>query len=575
MDGLKAIVERPSRWEIPFGEGMTAQVVDRLMSLAPFAQMDESCFPPHGTLRDILQNDCRVVEYRDGDIVTLQGQYGTSAFMILDGTVRVTLELLPATMLGQPERHSPSLLRTLTQLWRKRAYPETRPRLDRSAGAGTGRRESATGKRIFLRDVPGVLDQYNSLALGAGEVFGELAALTRTPRSSTVFAEGRVELLEMRWQGLRDIMQRAPQFRQHIDDLYRQNSLLSHLRETSVLSSLPAETFADIVAGAEFESYGSFDWHHKFEQPSTSAAEHSLDDEPLIVEEGHYPNGLILIRSGFARLSRRKGNGHQTSAYLAKGQYYGLGELAHNWSESQNVAYQQSLRAVGYVDVIRIPTRIVEQSLLPHLNRYQIRGLIAEAMPSTDGVSGPSSQQAPAGVETGLLEFLVESRLMNGTQTMMLDLDRCTRCDDCVKACEATHDGNPRFIRDGLRYGNLQFANACMHCADPVCMIGCPTGAISRDAKTGNVLIHESTCIGCGTCASSCPYHNIQMVEIRDHRGHVIVDQELKQPVQKATKCDLCTDQLGGPACQRACPHDALVRIDMSDLKALGNFVTR
>ena len=575
MEGANAIVERPTRWEVPFGDQMTTQVVDRLMSLAPFAQMDESRFASSCALRDILQNDCRVVEYRDGDIVTLQGQYGTSAFMILDGTVRVTLETLPATMLGQADRQPPSLLRALSQLWRKHPYPETRQRMRATVAAGTGHRESATGKRIFLRDVPGVLDQYNSLALGTGEVFGELAALTRTPRSSTVFAEGPVEVLEMRWQGLRDIMKRAPEFRQHIDDLYRQNSLLSHLRETAVLSALPAEVFAGIATAAEFESYGSFDWHHKFDQQTTSASDQRLDDEPLIAEEGHYPNGLILIRSGFARLSRRKGHGHQTSAYLAKGQYYGLGELAHNWCESSTVPYQQSLRAVGYVDVIRIPTSTVERSLLPHLNRYQIRGLVAEALPSEEGMPGPSSQHAPQGVETGLLEFLVESRLMNGTQTMMLDLDRCTRCDDCVKACEATHDGNPRFIRHGLRYGSYQFATACMHCADPVCMIGCPTGAIARDARDGNVLINEATCIGCGTCANSCPYDNIQMVEIRDAKGNVIVDQEQKQPVQKATKCDLCSDQYGGPACLRACPHDALVRLDMRDLTALGNFVTR
>lgn len=575
MDGANAIVERPTRWEVPFGDRMTADVVERLMRMPPFVQMEEARFPASCTLRDILQNDCRVVEYRDGDIVTLQGQYGTSAFMILDGQVRVTLELLPVTMLGQSEREQPSFLRALSQLWRKHPYPETRQRMRAVTESGTGQRESATGKRVFLRDVPGVLDQYNSLALGPGEIFGELAALTRTPRSSTVFAEGRVELLEMRWQGLRDIMKRAPEFKQHIDELYRQNSLLSHLRETPVLSTLPPEAFAEIGAAAEFESHGAFDWHHKFAPGGTPTAEQRLDDEPLIAEEGHYPNGLVLIRSGFARLSRRKGHGHQTSAYLAKGQYYGLGELAHNWGDSKMVPYQQSLRAVGYVDVIRIPTRIVEQSLLPHLNRYQLRGLVAEVLPNSAELAGPSSQQAPQGVETGLLEFLVESRLMNGTQTMMLDLERCTRCDDCVKACEATHDGNPRFIRDGLRYGSYQFANACMHCADPVCMIGCPTGAIARDARDGNVLIDEATCIGCGTCATSCPYNNIQMVEIRDAKGNVIVDQEQRQPVQKATKCDLCSDQLGGPACQRACPHDALVRLDMRDLSALGNFVTR
>ena len=44
-------------------------------------------------------------------------------------------------------------------------------------------------------------------------------------------------------------------------------------------------------------------------------------------------------------------------------------------------------------------------------------------------------------------------------------------------------------------------------------MIGCPTGAIHRESATGVVMINDDTCIGCGTCAASCPYENIRMVE--------------------------------------------------------------
>jgi Fe-S-cluster-containing dehydrogenase component len=114
-------------------------------------------------------------------------------------------------------------------------------------------------------------------------------------------------------------------------------------------------------------------------------------------------------------------------------------------------------------------------------------------------------------------------------------------------------------------------ANACMHCVDPVCLIGCPTGAIHREGFHGHVVIDDTTCVGCSTCANSCPYDNIQMVDIRDENGHLILDERTHAPILKATKCDLCVDQLGGPACQRACPHDALQRIDMSDLFSLSN----
>ena len=79
------------------------------------------------------------------------------------------------------------------------------------------------------------------------------------------------------------------------------------------------------------------------------------------------------------------------------------------------------------------------------------------------------------------------------------------------------------------------------------------------------VVINDDACIGCGTCANSCPYDNIRLVQIRDSAGRTIVDQGNQQPIFKATKCDLCINQPGGPACVRACPHDALRRVDFRD----------
>jgi len=65
------------------------------------------------------------------------------------------------------------------------------------------------------------------------------------------------------------------------------------------------------------------------------------------------------------------------------------------------------------------------------------------------------------------------------------------------------------------------------------------------------------------------------MVEIRDDAGAFYIDEQSKLPVLKATKCDLCVDQWGGPACQRACPHDAMVRMDMGDRDALASWLGR
>ena len=42
--------------------------------------------------------------------------------------------------------------------------------------------------------------------------------------------------------------------------------------------------------------------------------------------------------------------------------------------------------------------------------------------------------------------------LMEAQSLLLIDLDKCTRCDDCVRACAASHDNVTRLIRDGLRF---------------------------------------------------------------------------------------------------------------------------
>ena len=91
-----------------------------------------------------------------------------------------------------------------------------------------------------------------------------------------------------------------------------------------------------------------------------------------------------------------------------------------------------------------------------------------------------------------------------------------------------------------------------------------------------------------------CPYNNIQMVEIRDERGmpqfpvkldakqRIVFDSQGSMTslradgaVPRAPKCALCHDLLGGPACVRACPHDALIRLDMQETDKLAAWLNR
>jgi hypothetical protein len=111
------ILDRPQRWDASFDPEMQVSEVDRILSFAPFKDMDEAKFPKRISLRDILQHDTRVRKFRKGEIVVSNGDYGTSAFMILSGSVRVALTDLPASILGRAVSRKKGILRSIAQLW--------------------------------------------------------------------------------------------------------------------------------------------------------------------------------------------------------------------------------------------------------------------------------------------------------------------------------------------------------------------------------------------------------------------------------------------------------------------------
>jgi Fe-S-cluster-containing dehydrogenase component len=223
--------------------------------------------------------------------------------------------------------------------------------------------------------------------------------------------------------------------------------------------------------------------------------------------------------------------------------------------------------------VLVIPATVIEKFVLPAMPESSLPPLVSTG-PRSRTPSPAANGAAESRVTAEMMEFVTQNRFFNGTETMVIDLDHCTRCDDCVRACAATHDNNPRFLRHGPVHNNLMVAQACMHCTDPICMIGCPTGAIHRDMFEGNVVINPSSCIGCSACANNCPYGAIRMVETRDRNGRILVASDANS-ILKATKCDLCIDQFGGPACERACPHDALKRVNLNTLDDLVGWLNR
>ena len=100
--------------------------------------------------------------------------------------------------------------------------------------------------------------------------------------------------------------------------------------------------------------------------------------------------------------------------------------------------------------------------------------------------------------------------LMQGQKLMLIDLDSCTRCGDCVRGCIGTHqDGYSRLFLDGPTFGKYLVPSTCRLCLDPVCTIGCPVDAIHKGAD--DQIVIEDWCVGCQTCYRQCPYDSIQM----------------------------------------------------------------
>lgn len=624
MDSTKPIaVKRPRRWDEPLDGSMTDADVAWLRTRLPFSNMDLSAFPKATPLDGILRYDCRLTRVQPGEVIVREGDYGNSAFLIITGNVRVMVDALSQKQLGRTEPHQVGWGEALRRFLTRSKIPESRSpeqvsvslatdpvaAQDISQGSNTGVQQRLSPQvrvvddrpAVFLQDFEGVIRQNETVSLGPGELFGEVAAMYRSPRTATVVAESEAALVEIRWQGLR-ILRRDRQFADTLEQHYREHWLPVHLREIPLLRYLPQSNLNRVIASTQMRSFGRMEWNTDYKKTRKLSAAEQIAAEPLVIDEGQLPTELIIVRSGFGRMCVRHGAGHRTTAYLGKGHLFGLQEIVYNAMRPQSMPamqYQNSLRAVGFLDALAIPIEVFATEVLPHVRKSELpeiaqaltkqftekrkerrRGRDEERDEPAAALTGRSKTDVKHadGVRfdsTGLLEFVVQNRLNNGRDAMVIDLHRCTRCDDCVKACGDVHDGNPRFARKGTSHDRLQFVQACMHCSDPVCMIGCPTGAITREQETGVVSIHDSICVGCGVCASACPYDNISMVDVFDKQGSPYVDHSSGKPIRKATKCDQCNHLPSGPACVAACPHDALVRIDLSESPPLTHWLEK
>jgi len=149
---------------------------------------------------------------------------------------------------------------------------------------------------------------------------------------------------------------------------------------------------------------------------------------------------------------------------------------------------------------------------------------------------------------------------------IFVDYKKCLACKACETACAVEHHparSLPAALGDRKTQVNVRvlgiehesFPLSCRHCDPADCLNACPSGAISRDAESGAILLDAAMCKACAMCAMVCPFDAISFKVT--HRSCYNRDV--------AYKCDLCNERIkagGKPACVEACHSGALVYAD-------------
>lgn len=454
-----------------------------------------------------------VLTFAPEDVVLREGDYSDSAFYIVNGAVEVALpsEKRQERPLVRGGAHVPAAQR-----------PGARP----EAAGMLGRPRSAKGTMILSAFPVDVAPDRRAI-LEAGEIFGEISALSRYPVSATVRAKAPVRLLQIRLPGLRMLMASSKGFKKFLDSRYRARTLAEHLRNVGLFSQVEDAYIEALKESAELLSF---------------------EPGQVVVEEGSPADAFYLVRGGYVKVSVRAGTSDLAVTYLRKGDY--AGEAALLLDE----AWPFTLQALEHVELVKLPKQDFKQIT----NRYPaIEEELWKETLARLKVRGSVSRQP---ISSEYVQMAMETGLIHGESVLLIDLSTCTRCDECVRGCADAHGGQPVFIREGQKYRNWLVPTACYQCTDPVCMMDCPTGAITREVGTLEVTINEETCIGCSNCANRCPWGNIIMIETEEKRAD-------GKAVELASKCDLCLTRPQGPACVQMCPHGSAIRISFKDME--------
>lgn len=466
-----------------------------------------------GVSRGLLEKNRGAIvrrRFRSGEIVCREGEFGSTAFYILDGKARVSL----SSPIAHVKTHGGArgfLSRLKSSL----------------AGRSEDRREEEVSQPYIPIDASVDLAYDNPVAeLGVGDLFGEMTCMNFYPRSATVRAETECAMYEM-LRSILDILQKNKAFRAQMEEIYRRRALENHLRGVPIFAALTPDFIERLKESVALVRY----------EPG----------QPICAQ-GDPADSFYLVRIGFVKVSETYPGGELVLAYLSRGDYFGEIGLLGGGTRTATCT------ALDHVEVVRISA----DDFRGMTERFPAvrRGLEAAAAERQR-----QNQERLSIVRSVPLDHFLAQGLMEAQSLLILDLEKCTRCDECVRACADAHDGITRLVREGLRFDKYLVATSCRQCKDPLCMVGCPVGAIRR--RNSLEVIIEDWCIGCSLCARNCPYGNINMhpFEVAGGEETAVAGHKKAAVKQKATTCDLCTEQKE-PSCVYACPHDAAHRVD-------------
>jgi Fe-S-cluster-containing dehydrogenase component/CRP-like cAMP-binding protein len=447
-------------------------------------------------------------------------------------------------------------------------------------------RQGEWGGNTFYITVEGTLDVYVREGGGqkkigqleAGSCFGEMALLAGIERNATIAvpANQTAVVLEVTRPALR-LLRKLKTFGTILDETYRTHGIGRVIEDLTPITGKPiGEQLAqELRRTARYMVYGK---NHVLCQ----------EDDPV--------DRLILIKSGWVRRSHGVPF-HAASPEVVLGMdettgvdFLGGGNCLGVEGVSQPATWQYRASLMARTEVLEIP--LDQFSSDPELRKQ----LAATFSPlATVGSSSPLTIEALPDLNAlKAAEEEIATGIVDGMNVLVMDMDLCIRCGNCSLACHKVH-GQSRLLRRGIQIERpatigkkrLQHAlvpQVCLHCADPECLTGCPTGAIFRDSR-GDIDIEASTCIGCFDCATQCPYDAITMVPRTTPAPpnsfattlKRIFSFKIDRPVPPeasddpvAIKCNLCEGTSLNPAgakrkaysCEENCPTGALVRVD-------------